>query len=729
MFQAFPTYVQYDSKDCGPTCLRIISRYYGKHFTLQTLRERSRIGIEGVSLLGLSQAAESLGFRSIGARLDVDTLLNEAPFPCICHWDDNHFVVLYKVSKNTFYVSDPARGRMKYSREEFVSHWAASQSNPPQGIVLLLEPTPKFYSAEEEAAKKLDLKLITKYLFNYKGLLFQLLLGVICVSIAQLIFPFLTKSIVDNGIAQGNLSFIYLVLLAQLMLFFGRTSVDFIRSWILLHISTRINVSIISDFFIKLMRLPLSYFDSKMTGDILQRVNDHNRIEHFLTGSTLNFFFSFISLVVFSIVLLVYNIPIFTVFIIATVIYTAWVVAFLRKRRELDYKKFSIGSKNSDSIIMMITGMQEIKLNNSEQQKRWEWERIQAKLFRFNIKSLALGQYQQAGAFFINEGKNIFITFLAAKFVIEGQLTLGTMLAIQYIIGQLNAPVEQFIGFLQSYQDATISLERLNEVHQQDDEEPVDKPVLDFLPAERSLKLENVSFTYPGPAKPAVLNNINLEIPQGKITAIVGVSGSGKTTLLKLLLKFYKPQDGTIKVGNTHLGHISNRTWREKCGVVLQGGFIFPDTIANNIAVGEQKPDYNRLLYAAETANILEFINTLPLDFNTKIGSDGVGISEGQKQRILIARAVYKDPEFIFFDEATNSLDANNEKIIMRNLDQFFKGRTVVVVAHRLSTVKNADNIVVLDKGVIAEMGTHTELALMKNKYFELVRNQLELGK
>jgi ATP-binding cassette, subfamily B, bacterial len=729
MFKSFPSYVQYDSKDCGPTCLRIISRYYGKQFSLQTLRERSKIGKEGASLLGMSQAAESLGYRSVGARLDVDTLVKEAPFPCIVHWDDNHFVVLYKVRNEKFYVSDPARGKMTYSRQEFVSHWAAAQSEPPQGIVLILEPTPKFYAAEEDAVKRINFKLITNYLFNYKGLLLQLVLGILCVSVANLFFPFLTRSLVDNGINQGNISFIYVILLAQLMLFIGRTSVDFIRSWILLHISTRINVSIISDFFIKLMRLPLSYFDSKMTGDILQRVNDHNRIEQFLTGSTLNFFFSFISLVVFSIVLLAYNTLIFTVFISSTIIYALWIVAFLRKRRELDYKKFSINSRNSDSIIMMITGMQEIKLNNSEQQKRWEWERIQAKLFRFNIKSLALGQYQQAGAFFINEGKNIFITFLAAKFVIEGQLTLGTMLAIQYIIGQLNAPVEQFVHFLQSYQDAAISLERLNEIHSQEDEEPVDKPVLDTLPPQKSIHLENVSFTYPGPAKPPVLNNINLEIPHGKITAIVGVSGSGKTTLLKLLLKFYKPQQGNIRLGNTQLEHISNKIWRQKCGVVLQGGFIFPDTIANNIAVGEDLPDYHRLMYAAETANIIDFINTLPLDFNTRIGADGVGISEGQKQRILIARAVYKDPEFIFFDEATNSLDANNEKAIMRNLDQFFKGRTVVVVAHRLSTVKNADNIVVLDKGVIAEMGTHNELALMKNKYFELVRNQLELGK
>ncbi len=729
MFRKFPTYTQYDSKDCGPTCLQIISRYYGKHFSLQSLREKSKIGIEGVSLLGISQAAEMLGFRSIGARLDADTLVKEAPFPCIVHWDDNHFVVLYKVKKDTFYVSDPAKGRMTYKRKEFLAHWAAAQSDPPQGIVLILEPTPKFYSTEEDPRQKMNFRLITNYLFNYKNLLVQLLLGIICVSVAQVIFPFLTRSLVDNGIAPGNLSFIYVILMAQLMLFIGRTSVDFIRSWILLHIGTRINVSIISDFFIKLMRLPLSFFDSKMTGDILQRVNDHNRIEHFLTASTLNFFFSVISFIVFSIVLLSYNPIIFSIFLLSTVVYSVWVIAFLRKRRELDYKKFAIGSRNSDSIIMMINGMQEIKLNNSEQQKRWEWERIQAKLFRINIKSLALGQYQQAGAFFINEGKNIFITFLAAKFVMEGHLTLGTMLAIQYIIGQLNAPVEQLIQFMQSYQDAAISLERLNEVHVQEDEEPSDKPVLHFLPAEKSLRLENVGFTYPGPAKPQVLNNINLEIPYGKITAIVGVSGSGKTTLLKLLLKFYKPQLGNIKIGNTHLDLISNRTWREKCGVVMQGGFIFPDTIANNIAVGDQRPNYQRLLYAAEIANILEFINTFPLDFNTRIGSDGVGISEGQKQRILIARAVYKNPEFIFFDEATNSLDANNERIIMRNLDQFFKGRTVVVVAHRLSTVKNADNIVVLDKGMIAEMGTHNELASMKNKYFELVRNQLELGK
>jgi ATP-binding cassette subfamily B protein len=477
------------------------------------------------------------------------------------------------------------------------------------------------------------------------------------------------------------------------------------------------------------MKLPLSYFDSKMTGDILQRVNDHSRIEHFLTASTLNFFFSIISFLVFSVVLFSYNFLIFSIFLLSTIINTIWVLAFLKKRRELDYKKFSINSQNSDNVIMMITGMQEIKLNNSEQQKRWQWERIQAKLFRFNIKSLALGQYQQAGAFFINEGKNIFITFLAAKLVIQGDLTLGTMLAIQYIIGQLNAPVEQFIQFLQAYQDASISLERLNEIHTQEDEEPASKQTLKYLPEEKSLRLENVCFAYPGPAKPMVLKNINLEIPARKVTAIVGVSGSGKTTLIKLLLKFYKPEQGRITIGDIDLDIISNNTWRQKCGAVLQNGYIFPDTIANNIAVGDSTPDYDRLVYSAEVANIIEFINSLPLDFNTRIGSDGIGISEGQKQRILIARAVYKDPEFIFFDEATNSLDANNEKEIMKNLDNFLKGRTVVVVAHRLSTVKNADNIIVLDKGVIAEMGTHEELASKGNKYFELVKNQLELGK
>jgi len=512
------------------------------------------------------------------------------------------------------------------------------------------------------------------------------------------------------------------------MLFVGRTGVEFIRSWILLHMSTRINISILSDFLIKLMKLPMPYFDAKMTGDIMQRMEDHVRIQNFLTSQTLSTLFSFVNLLVFAVVLAYYNMLIFTVFLVSSILYIAWVLLFLKKRAELDHKRFGISSGDQSNVIQLIQGMQEIKLTNSEKQKRWEWERFQAKLFHYRVKNLSLNQFQQAGAFFINEGKNIGITFLAAIAVVNGQLTLGAMMAIQYIIGQLNSPIQQIIGFVQSTQDAHLSLERLNEIHKQEDEEPEGKSFIYELPTSKSIGITNLSFTYPGAGNEPVLKDISLSIPEGKTTAIVGMSGSGKTTMLKLLLKFYPLDSGEVRVGNTNLDSVSHRIWRRNCGVVMQDGFIFSDNIARNIAVGEEQPDMEKLNHAVKVANIKDFIDSLPLGFNTKIGSEGNGISQGQRQRMLIARAVYKNPEYILFDEATNSLDANNEKVIMENLQEFFEHRTVVVVAHRLSTVKNADNIVVLDEGKIIEQGTHQELTNAEGAYFELVRNQLELG-
>jgi ATP-binding cassette, subfamily B, bacterial len=725
----FPYYNQPDSKDCGPTCLRMVAKFYGKHYNLQTLRNMSRINKEGVSMLGISEAAEKIGFRTLAARLDFDTLIQEAPFPCIAHWDNNHFVALYGAKNGTVYVADPAIGKLKLTRKEFSEHWSSTQvDNKQEGLVLLLEPSPGFYEAQEEKKKKLGLSLVLSYLRDYKKLIFQLLLGVLTISLLQLVFPFLTRSIVDVGINSRDISFIYLVLAGQMMFLISRTSVELVRSWILLHISTRINLSLVSDFFVKLMRLPLSYFDSKMTGDILQRINDQRRIEQFLTGSTMNFFFSFLSLIVFSVVLLTYDIKIFLVFLIGAILYSVWIILFMRYRKVLDYRKFEINAKNSNSVIQMVTGMQEIKLNNSERPKRWEWEHLQAKLFKVNIKSLQVEQYQQIGAFFINESKNIIITIIAAKHVIDGSITLGTMLAIQYIIGQLNSPIEQFVQFLKSYQDAGISLDRINEVHNQEDEEPVTKPTINVLPGRKDILIDNLTFRYPGAGNMPVIKDFSLRIPAGKVTAIVGMSGSGKTTLLKLMLKFYKPEAGDIKVANIDLDNINNYFWRESCGVVMQDGFIFSDTIAGNIAVGIAEPEPERLQYAINIANINDFIGSLPLGLNTKIGPEGNGISQGQKQRILIARAVYKDPDFLFFDEATNALDANNERMIMENLERFYKGKTVIVVAHRLSTVKHADQIVVLDKGRIVESGNHETLTRDKNHYYHLVKNQLELG-
>lgn len=714
--------------DCGPTCLRMVAKHYGKNFTLQRVREISGINREGVSMLGISEAAEKIGFRTLGSRLTLDQLL-ETELPVILHWNQNHFVVLYKVKGDKYYVADPGKGLIVYNQSEFVRHWLSTHDNGhSQGIALILSPSPAFYDQEGDKNEGINFTFLLRYLYRYKQLIGQLFVGLGVGTLLQLIVPFLTQAVVDIGINTKNLNFIYIILIAQTMLFLGRMSVDFIRSWILLHVSTRINISILTDFLIKLMKLPMSFFDTKMTGDIMQRMNDQQRIESFLTGSTLNTIFSMFNLVIFTIILAYYNINIFIIFLVSSVLYSLWVMAFLKRRRDLDFKRFDISSKNQSSVVQLIGGMQEIKLNNCEQQKRWEWERLQAGLFKFSIKSLSLGQFQQAGAFFINEGKNILITFLVAKSVIDGDLTLGGMMAVQYIVGQVNSPIEQLLGFIQSFQDAKISLERLNEIHKMEDEEPLTRSFLKELPANQSILINNVSFTYPGAGNEPVLKGIDLNIPHGKTTAIVGMSGSGKTTILKLLLRFYSPQKGDIKVGSSYLDQIGYGYWRMQCGTVMQDGFIFSDSIAKNIAVADEYPDPARLQHAIKMANIEDLIESLPLGLNTKIGAEGNGISAGQKQRILIARAVYKDPAYIFFDEATNALDANNESVIMDNLEEFFKGRTVVVVAHRLSTVKNAHNIVVVDKGMIVEQGTHAELTKMRGEYFNLVKNQLELG-
>jgi ATP-binding cassette, subfamily B, bacterial len=727
---SFPHLPQKDAMSCGPACVQMIAKFYGRSFALEKLSEYSNIGRQGISMLGMSQAAERIGFRTRGVKIDFETLKKDAPLPCIVHWNQNHFVVVYKITRKKVYVSDPAAGRIGYSHQEFLARWATTQvEDKPAGIALLLEPTPEFYAeTDDENAQKRDFSFLLRYLRPYKSLLLQLVLGLLAGSLLQLIFPFLTQSLVDYGIGGQNMGFIHLVLIAQLVLFLSRLSVDFIRGWILLHVSTRINISLISDFLIKLMKLPIGFFDTKLIGDLMQRISDHRRIEDFLTGSMLNIVFAALTFLVFGIVLIIYNLTIFAVFVLFTALYIIWVLLFMRKRRELDHKMFGQMSDNQGQLIQIIHGIQEIKLNNCEKSKRWDWEQVQARLFRINRKRLALSQYQQAGAFFFNEGKNIFITFLAAKLVLEGQLTLGMMLAIQYILGQLNAPVEQMIGFLHAFQDAKISFERMSEIHNKSDETQVQVTRMSELPANRTLYVQSLDFKYPGADDVKVLKSLDLEIPESKITAIVGASGSGKTTLVKLLLGFYPPLAGEIKVGNYPLQGIDPATWRSKCGVVMQDGFIFSDTIAGNITMSDSTPAHDNLQHALKVANIEEYVNGLPLGLNTKIGQEGVGLSQGQKQRLLIARAVYKDPDYLFFDEATNALDANNEKIIMEQLNQFFKGRTVVIVAHRLSTVKNADQIVVLDKGKIIEKGTHQDLTALKGAYYQLVKNQLELG-
>ncbi len=715
--------------DCGPACLRMIAKYHGKSYSLQTLRDRSYITREGVSLLGTSDAAESIGFRTMGVRLNLEKLAKEAPLPCIVHWKQQHFVVVYKIKKNNVYVADPAHGLIKYSRKEFLQGWASTKVDGEyQGVCLLLDPTPDFYKQDGEAIDKKSFRFLFSYVKPHRKHVIQLILGLLLGSLIQLIFPFLTQAIVDIGISNEDLSFISLVLIAMVVLVISQTSVEFIRGWILLHVTTRVNISLISDFLIKLMRLPVKFFDTKLVGDLLQRIGDHSRIENFLAVSSLNILFSLFTLVIFAIVLGYYSMTIFLIFIIGSALYAAWVLLFMKKRREVDFKRFAQQAENQSNLIQIITGMEEIKLNNCEKQKRWEWEKIQSKLFRVNIQGLAINQYQQAGAVFFNQMKNVLIIFVAAESVVNGSMSLGMMMAVQFIIGQLNSPIEQMIQFIRSTQDAKISLERLGEIHLNEDEERPGEARIQTIPDKKSIDLKNLSFQYEGPHSKLVLDDVNIHISANKVTAIVGPSGSGKTTLVKLMLGFYPPVNGEIRIGDTNLVNISNRTWRQHCGAVMQDGFIFSDTIANNITVSDEFPDKEKLLKAVKIANIQEFIESLPLSYNTRIGLEGVGLSQGQKQRLLIARAVYKNPEYLFFDEATNALDANNEKAIMENLEQFYKGKTVIIVAHRLSTVKNADQIIVLENGGIIETGNHEELTAKKGAYYQLVKNQLELG-
>jgi len=728
--KSFPFYKQPDAKDCGPTCLRIIAKHYNKSIPLPQIRTLSETTREGSALLGLSNAAETLGFRTLGVKINFNTLLADAPLPCIVHWNKNHYVVVYKIDKTgKVYVSDPGYGLITYTKTEFIQYWIGENAheNTEEGIALILETSPSFYNSDfQDTEKKTSFTFLSRYLLKYKSLFIQLAIGLLAGSLLSLIFPFLTQSIVDVGIQNQDINFIYLVLLAQVMLFMGKMGIEMIRSWILLHLSTRINISIISDFFIKLMKLPISFFDTRMTGDIMQRISDHHRIEQLLTGSSLNTLFSMVNLLIFSIILLIYDYRLFIVYLLGALLYAGWIVFFLKRRKELDYKMFAQVAQEQSTVIELINGMQEIKMHNAEKQKRWGWEFLQVKLFKIKIKALSLEQWQSVGGGFINQIKDILVSFLAAKLVLSGNLTLGMMLSVQYIIGQLNSPLMQLIDFIKQTQDARISLERLQEIHDKDNEEGSEEQYAAEI-AQKDIELKSVSFRYTG-ADSFVFQDLNLVIPFQKTTAIVGASGSGKTTLLKLLTKFYEPDKGEIKIGNTDMKNISPRYWRDHCGVVMQESYVFNDTIANNIAIGEDTIDKQKLRKAIEIANIQDFIESLPLSYNTKIGNEGMGVSGGQKQRLFIARAVYKSPEYIFFDEATSALDANNEKIIIENLEQFFKGKTAIVIAHRLSTVKHADKIIVLDKGMVVEEGDHNELVAKKGEYYRLIKNQLELG-
>lgn len=716
---------------CGIACLQMICAYYGKKIKQEYLSKICFPTTEGVSLLGIGDAASKIGFDTISGSLTIEELLS-SKLPCILHWNQNHFVVLYKIRNNQkFYVADPAKGLMNYTIEEFKDHWIEmEQVNKEKGIAMFLEPTRAFYEnkKEQDTRTEMPFQFLFGYIKQYKKFFFQIILGLLIGSLLQLALPFLTQNIVDIGIKNKDISFIWLVLIGQLVITFSRTSIDFIRRWLLLHISIRINISLVSDFFIKLLQLPMSFFDTKLMGDLMQRIGDHSRVNNFLTQQILSVVFSLISFAVFSCVLLVYNRLIFTIFLLGSIIYGGWMALFLRRRKVIDYELFEQQAINNNKTYQFLTSIQEIKLQDCEQRRRWEWEDVQADLFKVQMKILKLQQTQETGSIFINELKNIIITVVSATAVINGSLTLGMMLAVQYIIGQLNSPIEQLMKFIYSIQDVKISLERINEIHKKDNEEDFKRNRTEFEDSRHDIVLNNIDFKYDPHAISKTIEGVNINIPEGKITAIVGASGSGKTTLIKLMLGYYPIMSGEITIAGHDISEYNLKWWRRQCGVVMQDGVIFSESIARNIAVDDREIDTERLMMAAEIANVKDFVMALPLKFNTNIGKDGMGLSQGQKQRILIARAVYKCPEFIFLDEATNSLDASNERAIVEHLDKFYKGKTVVVVAHRLSTVKNANQIIVLDKGKVVETGNHNSLTAKRGAYYNLVKNQLELG-
>jgi len=717
---------QLDVMDCGATCLKMIGLHYGKKFSINQLRKLCDKGQQGVTLLGINRAAEELGFKTFPVKLTTELFVKEAQLPCLVHWKGDHYVVVYKIHKKMVYIADPGAGKVTLSVEQFQEFWALGGDD---GIALFLEPTEKFFQQDNEQPRSNNgIKRLLSHLFRFKKFLGQLGLGALIGSVLNLIFPFLTQALVDHGIGNRDINFVYAIMIAQVVLFISRVSTEFIRGWILVHMGTRINIAVISEFLMKLMRLPLSYFNSRNLGDILQRVADHSKIEEFLTSHSIGIIFSMLNLVAFSIIMAVYSSLIFFVFLLGSLASIVWVIFFLNRRKVLDYQQFSHMTANQNAIVQLVCGMPEIKMNQAEASQRWAWESIQGKLFNIRLKSLAVEQYQQAGTLFINEGKNIFITFLAAQQVIAGELTLGMMMAITYILGQMNAPIEQLLQFIRQAQDAKISMERLGEVQDMKEEKEEFGEALSESIPQGDIELSDTCFKYSRHDHENIIDELNLTIPYKKTTAIVGTSGSGKTTLMKLLLKFYPLTGGRVSVGGHDLRFICPDAWRSKCGVVMQDGFIFNYSIIKNIAMGNEAIDFERAINAAKTANIHDEIEQMHQGYYTKIGQEGVGLSGGQTQRILIARAVYKNPDFLFFDEATSALDANNERKIQENLQYFFKGKTVVIIAHRLSTVKNADQIIVLDKGKIVEQGSHKQLTEKKGYYYDLVKNQLELG-
>lgn len=730
---SFPITFQHDSMQCGIACLQMICRHFGRKFSLDFLSKLCFATNEGVSLLGINDAANKLGLKTLCVKASMNEL-DQISLPAILHWNQKHFVVLYKIKKGRkYYIADPGKGLTAYTNEEMREYWLSTNSKGVEkGVVMMLEPASHFYDTKNASGtneKEIhSFRFLYGYVRRYYKYFGMIAVGLALGSIIQLVLPFLTQAIVDKGIKHQDLNIILLILFGQLMLTISRTVIDFLRRWILLRISMKINISLISDFFIKLLKLPMSFFDTKLMGDLMQRMNDHGRVNNFLTQNVLNIVFSLLTLIVFSVVLVIYDKLVFLAFLIGSMLYGVWVALFLKRRKVIDYELFEQQAINNNRTYEFITSMQEIKLQDCEQRKRQEWEHIQKDLFKIQQKSLRLQQQEEAGGIFINELKNIAITVMSAAAVIEGNMTLGMMLAVQYIIGQLCSPVEQLMDFFYSIQDVKISLERINEIHSMEDENGKAGLLTSIEQKSKDINIQNVIFKYNPHVLTKTIDHVDIQIPQGKVTAIVGASGSGKTTLIKLILGYYSVIEGRICIGSTNINDVNKQWWRRQCGVVMQDGVIFSESIARNIAVDDAEIDQVRLLEAAKISCIFDYVMGLPLKFDTKIGRDGIGLSQGQKQRILIARAVYKNPEYIFLDEATNSLDANNERKIVENLDRFYKGKTVVIVAHRLSTVKNADQIVVIDHGKVVETGTHDTLTLKKGAYFQLVKNQLELG-
>ncbi len=728
----FPHYKQNNASDCGPTCLRMISKHYHQEYSSEMLRKCCHISRSGANMLGIRDGAEHIGFETMGVKLTFMQLAEEGVFPCILHWNQNHFVVCYGIDKGKdgrykIRISDPASQRLTYTQEEFEKCWISEQvSKDGNGTALLLEPGEGFGTVKDDYAKnKRGLLSFGRYFTPYRRMIGQLLLAMLVGSMIQMITPFLSQAMVDQGINGKNLNIISLILLAQLGFFIATLSINYIRSWIMLHMNSRIDIALISDFLVKLTGMPLQFFDSRMTGDILQRIGDHGRIKNFLLSNSMNIIFSFVNFVVFLSILAYYNGKVLIIFLIGNALHVTWMLFFMRYRRELDMKRFNLSSREQSRMIQMIQGMQDIKLNNCERKKRWEWERIQVKLFQVGMKGLRIGQVQQSGSAFFTQTTHILIYYMAARSVVSGDMTLGMMMSLTYIIGQVSAPISEMISFAQSFQDANISLERLNEIHMQDDEETDIEKKWGTLPKIHDININNISFSYNGAEHELALKNLSLHIPAHRVTAVVGESGCGKTTLIKLLQGFYEPTYGNIKIGDVDLKDINPHIWRAATGSVMQDSFIFSDTVAGNIAIDSDEIDLDRVKKAARLAQIADFIESLPLAYDTIIGMEGKGVSQGQRQRILIARAIYKNPEYIFLDEATNALDATNEATIMENLNSFYKGRTVVISAHRLSTVRNADQIIVMDKGKIVEIGTHKLLLEKRGKYYELVKNQI----